>query len=122
MFFKLAVKLTKLFVCTIKWVEWNQLKRIGRVTRRVLLVSCFGGAVLDLVGGAMEFGNDLKWTREGVRLLVNLSSCRIRANSLTSKDNVTNKIDLGIRSTRVDKFAVVSKLFLNQQNSDFFEG
>jgi hypothetical protein len=66
MLFKLAVKLTKLVVRTIEWAEWNQLDRIGREIRRMLLVSCFGGAVFDLVGGSMEFGNDPPWTREGV--------------------------------------------------------
>jgi hypothetical protein len=67
MLFKLAVKLTKLVVRTIKWAEWNQLDRIGRGIRRVLFVLCFGGAVLNLLGGSIEFGNDLPWTHEGVR-------------------------------------------------------
>ncbi len=67
MLFKLAVKLTKLVVRIIKWAEWNQLDRIRREIRCMLLVLCFGGAVLDLVGGSIEFGNDPPWTREGVR-------------------------------------------------------
>ncbi len=121
MLFKLAVQLTKLVVRTIKWEEWSQLDRIGREIRHVLLVLGFGGAVLNLVGGAMEFGNNLPWAREGVSKHVDLALCRIRANSPTSKDNVADRIDLRIGSTRVEKFAVVSTLLLNQQTSNFSE-
>ena len=77
--------------------------------------------MLNLVGGAMEFGNDPPWAREGVSKLVNLTLCHIQANSPMSKDNVANRIDLRIGSTQVDKFAVVCTLLLNQQTSDFSE-
>jgi hypothetical protein len=121
MLFKLAVQVTKLVVRTIKWAEWYQLNRIGRQIRCVLLVSCYGGAVLDLVGGTMEFGNDSPWARGRVSKLVNLTLCCIQTNSLTRKDNVADRIDLRIGSTQVDEFAVVSTLLLNQQTSIFSE-
>ncbi len=88
----------------------------------MLLVSGFGSAVLDLVRGAMEFGNDPPWTREGVRELVNLSLCRIRANSSMSEIDVANGADFWIRLMQVDQFAVVSTLLLNQKTCGFSEG
>ncbi len=85
------------------------------------LVSGFGGAVFNLVGGAMEFSNDPPWAHEGVSKLVDLTSCRVQANSRTSEDNVADRINLRIGLTRVDKFAVLSTLLLNQQTSNFSE-
>jgi hypothetical protein len=93
----------------------------------VQLSQCRLGELKGVVSGKELRGdnkghwNDPPWAREGVSKLVDLTSRHIRANSLTSKGNVTNRIDYRIGPTRVDQFAVVSTLLLNQQTSNFLE-
>ncbi len=84
----LAIQLTKLVIRLVEWAKWNELDRIRREIRRVLLVMGFGGAMLNLVEFTMKFSHDPPRTCEGVRELVDLPAHCIGTNSLTCVDNI----------------------------------
>jgi hypothetical protein len=85
MFFKLVVELTILVIHVINWSERNQRDRKGGEIGSMLLVFGLGGTVLNLVRGAMEFGNDPPRTGKGVCKLVDLTACRVGATAHCAK-------------------------------------
>jgi hypothetical protein len=85
MLFKLAVELTVLVIHVINLSEKNQCNRKGGEIGSMLLVFGLGGTVLNLVRGAMEFGNDPPQTSKGVRKLVDLTACRVGVTACCAK-------------------------------------
>ena len=81
----------------------------------MFLVSPLSCDVLNFIGGTIEFGRDEPWSCEGIDEFINLSMPSIRSGCVASKDSVTDRVKLRIRASCVDKFTMISPLFLNKK-------
>ena len=111
------MNLAVLIIGTIERFEGDQFHRIRREVRCMFLVSPLCHNVLDFVGCTVEFGSDKPWTCEGINEFLNLPAPSIRSGCMTGKNSVTDRVKLRIGASCVDKFTMISSLFIDKKGS-----
>ena len=79
---------------TVERLEGNQFRRIRREVQCVLLVLPLCCHMLNFVGGTVKFGSDEPWTGEGIDKLINLALPGVGSSCETSKNSVTDRVDV----------------------------
>ena len=115
------MKLAILIIGTNKRLEGNQFSRIRREVRCMLLVLALCQNLLDFVGCTIKFGSDEPWTCEGIDKLINLAAPGVRSGCSTSKNDVTNRVDLRVWLTCIYKFTMICSLFHKEEGSNLPE-
>ncbi len=87
----------------------------------MLLVIPFCHHMLDFVGGTVQFDSDKPSTGEGIDKFINLPAPSVGSGCATSKNRVTDGINLRVGLLCVDEFPMISPLFVNKEGSNFPE-
>ncbi len=111
---ELPVDLAILIVRTINWLQREELNRIWRKMGCVPLFLRLSRTVLDFVGGTQKTRNDMPWSSEGERKLINAPSRGVRSYSPTCKNDITHRINFGVGSLGFNEFTVPCSLFLDE--------
>jgi hypothetical protein len=77
--------------------------------------------MLNFVGGTVKFGSDEPWTGEGIDTFINLPAPGVILGCTTSKNGVTDRVNLRVGLSCVDEFPMISLLFVNKEGSNFPE-
>jgi hypothetical protein len=72
----------------------------------------------ELVRCALQDGLHPPWACVCITKLVDDAAFSIRTNCTSSKDDVANRVLVGVRTARVDKFSMVRTLFLHEKLCD----
>ena len=83
----------------------------------MFLVFLLSHDMLDFIGCTVEFGHDEPWSCEGIDEFINLPTPRIRSGCAASENSVTDRVKLRIGALCVDKFTMISSLFIDKKGS-----
>ncbi len=97
---KLFVELAVADICAIQGLEWDEFRRVGREVGSMLFYSANGiGHRFQLVRCPCERLDNPPRSCKGVHEFIDATTFGVRLRCTTGKDNITNRVDLGVPST-----------------------